>query len=367
MENNSNAQYVPNPNYVPPTVNFTPPPTPVKSSFLMKIVKLLVILAISIPCIFVLSLGASVAYNIATRSGKPPKASEVQLLQQETPSNIDTEQLADTANSNSELTSIKRDSQQKEFVGKVVMLELSVKNVEVEGKNQYLITGDPGIKFSFLGHSTKNLSSETVLTATSPEDKAIIESLKTGQQIKIKARIKSFSMGGVVKFDPAVLQSSIVAPSAVMVPNSPTTKILSKEEAEQASEYAKSLARDKAQEENIRMLQEKGESPNINAAKEAPARANANLAAEAQSTYGRPPVDSGARQVDVTSYVNRFDADCSSSKKRDAITLGGMNEREAATLASKTCKPARNEFTKCIAKPGTTYKACYADALISAE
>lgn len=284
---------------------------------------------------------ASVVYKMVSKdSGKvsSTRLSPVEILRASPVSAITKEQAADASNSDSPITTLQRDSQQKSFKGQVVEWELQIANVERQGGN-YLITNNPGPKFSFLGHSTKNLESITVLTPSSPEEAAVIESMKPGQFVKIKAKIQGFHFGNVL-LEPAVIAGSTPSvPKAVPLANSTATKILSKEDAEEANELARSRAHDKAQEENMKELQEAGEFPNI----------------------------STPKVIEVNKYGNRFTADCSSSKQRDAITLGGMDEKEAIKLAATTCKEAKPNFLSCIAKPGTTYKACYSGALISAE
>lgn len=260
------------------------------------------------------------------KGGKAPAT--IVSLQDEAVSSITLDQIADVASTTSKLTSIQRDDSKATFKGKAVAVEILVENVERSG-SKFLITGNPGIKFTLFGHTSNTVTPTILVTPSSKEESAFLEGLKPNQLVKVKGRIQSFS-DDAFRLEPAILYTSESAkPSA-------RPKVIAKEGEVSAAEYAKSLAHDRAQEENVAYVLKQ------NALEE-------------------------LKESKTAAYDNRFTADCISAKQQNAITLGGMNQKEARSHAASVCKEGLPTFSVCIAKPGTTYKSCYGSAVPSAE
>jgi hypothetical protein len=95
----------------------------------------------------------------------------------------------------SDYTDIQRENMEAELIGKVVQWRLPVYEVSKQGDNRYRVqTGDGG---GYVG-------TFLVIHTASPEEKAYVEGLKTGDAVSIKGKITGTTMRNI-DIDPAIL------------------------------------------------------------------------------------------------------------------------------------------------------------------
>ena len=130
----------------------------------------------------------------------PLKKSEIDLLVETTPelSVLPTGEIAEIFRVMSDYTDIQRSNKLKELKNKTIVWNLTVYNINKAGKKYVIQTEPKGIK-------QEEVSTIITLTPTNENQIPMIESLKTGEKIKIKGVLTGESTMRALEISPAII------------------------------------------------------------------------------------------------------------------------------------------------------------------
>lgn len=142
--------------------------------------------------------------NIVNSTEQPAKApplkkSEIDLLVEASPelSVLPTGEIAEIFKVMSDYTDIQRSNKLKELKNKIVVWNLTVYNINKAGKKYVIQTEPKGIK-------QEEVSTIITLTPINENQITMIESLKTGDKIKIKGILTGESTMRALEISPAI-------------------------------------------------------------------------------------------------------------------------------------------------------------------
>ena len=142
--------------------------------------------------------------NIVNSNEQPAKApplkkSEIDLLVEASPelSVLPTGEIAEIFKVMSDYTDIQRSNKLKELKNKIVVWNLTVYNINKAGKKYVIQTEPKGIK-------QEEVSTIITLTPINENQITMIESLKTGDKIKIKGILTGESTMRALEISPAI-------------------------------------------------------------------------------------------------------------------------------------------------------------------